>query len=182
MANPNQDARSNRGRYNRTPEAVARDAEAARLYYDEQLTYREIADRFGWKQHTSALHAVNRALRDVAEPTTAIRDRRDRELQFLWDAAMEIYNRRHILVSHGQVARMDGEPIEDDGPRLQALEQLRKVNVEWRKLHGSDAAVKADVTVHEVTQQDLELQEMLREAKARTEAQEQQILNGGTEA
>ncbi|WP_435279323.1 hypothetical protein [Streptomyces sp. 1222.5] len=174
-------ARDKMGRYHRTPEAIARDAEAAHLYFEVRLSYRQIAEHFGWKNHTSALQAVNRALRDVAEPTKELRDRRDCELQFLWDAAMDIYNQRHIVVSHGQVAKMNGEPIEDHSPKLQALEQMRKINAEWRKLHGSDAAVKADVTVHEVTQQDLELQEMIREAKAHTQAEEQQILDGGTD-
>lgn len=175
IGNPNQDARNSKGRYTRTPEAVARDAEAARLFYDEGLTYRQIAAHFGWKQHTSALDAVNRALRDIAEPTKDVRDRRDRELQFLWDAAMEIYNRRHIVVSHGQVAKMDGEPIEDDGPRLQALDHMRKINAERRKLHGTDAAVKVDATVHEVTQQDIELAELIRETQAKNAAEEARI-------
>jgi hypothetical protein len=42
--------------------------------------------------------------------------------------------------------------------------------------------VKVDATVHEVTQKDLELQEMLREAKARVPLEEQQILDGGARA
>lgn len=175
IGNPNQGARNRMGRYTRTPEAVARDAEAARLYYEEGLSLQQIADHFGWKWHTSALDAVNRALRDVAEPTKAVRDRRERELQFLWDAAMEIYNKEHIVVSHGQVARLDGEPIPDHGPRLQALDQLRKINVELRKLHGSDAAVKVDATVTEVTQEDIELAELVREAQAKNAAEEARI-------
>lgn len=175
IGNPNQDARNRMGRYTRTPEAVARDAEAARLYYDEGLSLQQIADHFGWKWHTSALTAINRALRDVAEPTKGVRDRRERELQFLWDAAMEIYNKEHIVVSHGQVARLDGEPIPDHGPRLQALEQLRKINVELRKLHGSDAAVKIDATVTEVTQEDIELAELVREAQAKNAVEEARI-------
>ena len=148
--NPNQQARNARGRYHRTPEAVARDAEAARLYYEEKLTYREIAEHFGWKYHTSALDAVNRALRDAAEPAKGIRERRERELQFLWDAAMDIFNNHHVVVSNGRVVELDGEPIQDDGPRLQAVEQLRKINESWRKLDGTDAPSRVSVEAEQL--------------------------------
>lgn len=182
MANPDQTARNGSGRYHRTPESIARDTEVARLYYEEHLTFQKIAERMGWKDKSSAMRAVNRVMQEAGEPAKELRDRRDREIQFLWDAAMEIYERTHITVSHGHVVEVDGVPLEDDGPRLQAIEQLRKLNVEWRRLHGTDAAVKVDATIHEVTQQDLELQEMVREAKARVAAEEQQIRNGGADA
>lgn len=148
--NPHQDARNSKGRYTRTPEAVARDVEAARLYYDEGLTYRQIAAHFGWKQHTSALDAVNRALRDAAQPAKGFRDRRDRELQFLWDAAMEIFNNHHVVVSNGRIIELDGTPLQDDGPRLQALEQLRKINESRRKLDGTDAPSRVSVEAEQL--------------------------------
>jgi hypothetical protein len=46
---------------------------------------------------------------------------------------------------------------------------------------GYNQPVKVDATVHEVTQQDVELQALVREAKARMWAEEQGILDGGTE-
>lgn len=144
MANPNQSARSKQGRYHRTPEAVARDAEAARLYYEEKLSYRQIAEHFGWKWHSSAMDAVARALRDVAEPTRGVRDRREAELQLLWDSAMEIFNNHHVVVSNGRVIELDGQPLPDDAPRLQALDQLRKINESWRKLDGTDRPAKVE--------------------------------------
>lgn len=179
MANPNQDARSGRGQYVRTPEAIARDTEAARLYFEEHLSYRQVAKEMGYKHHSSAMEAINRVMRTANQPAQELRDRRDRELQFLWDAAMEIFNKQHVVVSFGKVIERDGEPLEDNGPKLQALDQLRKINAEWRKLHGADQPVRLEATVHEVTQQDLELQEMLREAKASVDAEEQQIRDGG---
>lgn len=150
--NPHQHARNGKGRYIRTPESIARDAEAARLYYDEHLTYRQIADHMGWKDHTSALDAVNRAFRDIAQaqPTTGIRDRRDRELQFLWDAAMDIFNNHHVVVSNGRIIELDGQPLQDDGPRLQAIEQLRKINESWRKLDGTDAPSRVSVEAEQL--------------------------------
>lgn len=150
LGNPNQDARNRAGRYHRTPEAVARDAEAARLYYEEKLTYREIAKHFGWRDHTSAMNAVNRALRDVAAPARGARDQRDNELQFLWDSAMEILNNHHVVVSNGRVVELDGQPIRDDAPRLQAIEQLRKVNESRRKLDGDDAPSRVSVDAEQL--------------------------------
>lgn len=150
LGNPNQNARDRMGRYHRTPEAVARDAEAARLYYEEKLTYRQIAKHFGWRDHTSAMDAVNRALRDVAAPARGARDRRDNELQFLWDSAMEILNNHHVVVSNGQVVRIDGVPIPDDSPKLQAIEQLRKVNESRRKLDGTDAPSRVSVDAEQL--------------------------------
>jgi hypothetical protein len=175
MANPNQDARSGRGQYVRTPEAIARDTEAARLYFEEHLSYRQVAKQMGYKHHSSAMEAINRVMRTANQPAQELRDRRDRELQFLWDAAMEIFNKRHLVVSFGKVIERDGEPLEDEGPRLQALDKLLKINAEWRKLHGADAAVKVEATVHEVTQEDIELAALIREAQAKNAAEEARI-------
>jgi hypothetical protein len=74
--------------------------------------------------------------------------------------------------------------MEDDAPILQAIDRLVKIEdarnrnaIRRAKLTGIEAAVKVDATVHEVTQQDLELQEMLREAKARVASQEEALRN-----
>lgn len=150
MANPNQDARTHKtGRYVRTPETAARDAEAARLH-GEGWTYQEIADHFGWATKSSAYLAVERALRDVAAPAKGVRDRRDRELQLLWDSALEILNNHHVVVSNGKVIELDGQPLQDDGPRLQAIEQLRKVNESRRKLDGIDAPSRVSVEAEQL--------------------------------
>lgn len=143
--NPHQDARGNNtGRYVRSPENVARDAEAARLYGEEGLSYREIAKHFGWAHHSSAMTAVERGLRDAAAPAKGARERRERELQFLWESALEIFDNHHVVVSNGRVVELDGEPIPDDSPRLQALDQLRKINESWRRLDGTDRPAKVE--------------------------------------
>ncbi|MEV7389613.1 hypothetical protein [Streptomyces sp. NPDC091215] len=149
MANPNQDARSRQGRYVRTAETVARDAEAARLH-GEGWTYQEIADHFGWANKSSSHLAVERALRDVAAPAKGVRNRRERELQLLWDSALEILNNHHVVVSNGRIIELDGQPLQDDGPRLQAIEQLRKVNESWRKLDGIDAPSRVSVEAEQL--------------------------------
>lgn len=143
--NPNQDARGNiTARYVRSPETAARDAEAARLYGIEGLSYREIARHFGWSHHSSAMAAVERGLRDAAAPARGAREKRERELQFLWESAMEILDSEHVVVSNGRVVELNGEPIPDSSPRLQAIDQLRKINAEWRKLDGTDRPAKVE--------------------------------------
>lgn len=199
MANPNQDSRNSRnGRYIRTPETVERDARAADLRA-KALTYQQIADELGFADKKGAQRAVERAIEAVIrEPGEAVLhfelERLDAELRRLDGLevkARAVLNARHITVSNGRVIHHPdtGDPMEDDGPVLQAIDRLLKIedarrrNGERRaKLTGIEAALKVDATVHEVTQQDLELQEMLREAKARVEMQEQQLLDGGTEA
>lgn len=150
MANPNQDARDRvTGRYVRTPESAVRDAEAARLR-GEGWAYREIADHFGWTSQATAFEAVSRALRDLAAPAKGLRDRRANELELLWEAAMEILTNHHVVVSNGRVIELDGQPLQDDGPRLQAIDQLRKVNESFRKLDGVDAPSRVSVEAEQL--------------------------------
>lgn len=98
-----------------------------------------------------------------------------RRLDDLATKAYEIVDREHVTVSQGRV--FDGVP--DDGPVLQALdrlikieEQRRKISESLRKLFGADAPQQLEATITETTQQDVELQEMIREAKAKVAAEE----------
>ncbi|OOQ47304.1 hypothetical protein AFM16_31685 [Streptomyces antibioticus] len=136
---------------------------------------------------TSA-QAVNEALRAVRE--AAIREpgeelirieleRLDAQLlrlNGLEAKAREVLDARHIVVNNGKVIYNPATdaPMEDDTPVLQAIDRLVKIedarnrNAERRaKLTGIEAAVKVDATVHEVTQQDIALQEMVAEMRAR---------------
>lgn len=184
------------GRYLRNPETANRDAQAARLR-SQGHTYQQIADQLGFNHRREAQTAVDRAIADVIrEPAESVLhfelERLDSQLlrlAELEEAARKVLGTRHITVNNGHVIYQPGteEPIEDDGPVLQAIDRLVKIedarnrNAERRaKLTGVDAALKVDATVHEVTQKDLELQEMIRDAKARVWAEEQ-ALRGSAE-
>ncbi len=132
------------GRWVRTPESIARDAEAARLYGIEGLTYQEVADHLGYANKGTAFCAVQRGMRDAAAPAKEARDRREAELQLLWDEAMDILNAKHVVVSMGKVIEIDGAPLADSSPRLQAIDQLRKINESWRRLNGDDKPAKVE--------------------------------------
>lgn len=190
MPNPHQDARNGHGQYVRTTDTAERDADAARLR-TRGLTYDEIGLELGITKST-AQKACQRALADIvrepAEDLLKIElQRLDLQLVRLHQletAARGVLEARHITVNNGKVILHPDtdQPMEDDAPVLQAIDRLVKIeaarnqNSERRaKLLGLDAALKVDATVHEVTQQDIELQAMLREAKARVAAQEQAL-------
>lgn len=198
MANPNQNARSSyNGRYVRTPESAARTARAMDLRA-KGWTYQQIADELGYADRATANRAITDGLTAIVrEPGAAVLhfelERLDAELvrlDGLEANVRAVLDARHITVSNGRVIINPDtdEPMVDDGFVLQAVDRLLKIedarrrNGERRaKLTGIEAAVKIDQTVHEVTQRDLELDELLREAKAQMKAAEQQILDGGTD-
>jgi hypothetical protein len=95
-------------------------------------------------------------------------------LNELEERARLVLGRHHITVNNGRVIAVDGEPLQDDGPVLAAIDRLikiedarRKNNAEQRKLLGLDAPTKVEATVTETTQQDIELQEMVAEMRAK---------------
>jgi hypothetical protein len=99
--------------------------------------------------------------------------------------ARQVLTRHHITVNNGRVISVDGEPLLDDGPVLQAIDRLIKIedarrrnNESQRKLLGLDAPTKVDAQVTEVTQQDIELAELIRETQAKNAAEEAQIKGG----
>jgi len=51
-------------------------------------------------------------------------------------------------VSNGQVVKMEGQPLEDDGPVLSAIDTILKIESRRAKLLGLDAPVKTDLNVN----------------------------------
>lgn len=197
MTTPDDRAKDAQGRYTRTLTTAERDAQAADLRA-KGYTYQRIADELGYCDRGEAHHAVNRALASVVRESgkavlhfeLARLDAELGRLDALEEKVHKVLDARHITVNNGRVILHPdtNEPMEDDAPVLQAVDRLLKIeearrrNGERRaKLTGIEAAVKIDATVHEVTQQDLELQEMLREAKAAVNSQEQEIRRSGGE-
>lgn len=187
MANPNQGARSSQGRYVRTPELAERDAEAARLFA-HGYTDGMIAQMLGYPSLQAVQDGRKKILKEIQRPAgeevIAIElQKLDMELVRLDGyerAARTVLDRLHVTISHGKIVNTvnpdteQEEPLLDDGPVLQAIDRLVKIedarrrNAERRaKLLGLDAAVKVDATVHEVTQQDVAIQELVTEMRAK---------------
>ncbi len=147
---PNGGRNKTTGRWVRTPETVAKDAEAARLHGIEGRTYQEIADHLGYSNKGTAFAAVQRGMRDAAAPARDARARREAELQLLWEEAMAILNAEHVVVSMGKVMEINGQRVTDHGSRLQAVDQLRKINESLRRLNGDDAPQRVSVDAEQL--------------------------------
>lgn len=179
MPREDQDSRGGRGRYERTLAGAERDGRAAELRA-QGLTYSKIAEELGVDK-SSAIRAVRRAIKAAcAEPGRELIELEVARLEMITDEALAIIQRDHVTVSHGRIIKDDdGNPILDDGPKLAAIDRYVRARESFRKLLGLDAAIKVDAKVTEVTQQDLELQEMLAEARAAMHTEEQQIISDG---
>jgi hypothetical protein len=59
--------------------------------------------------------------------------------------ALEIIERNHVVVSHGQVVYgQDGQPLPDDGPRLQAIQTALRIRDQYQNLHGLKQPAKVE--------------------------------------
>jgi hypothetical protein len=95
-------------------------------------------------------------------------------LDYLECAAREVLERQHITVNNGRIISLDGAPLPDDGPVLAAIDRLIKIedarernSAALRRVFGIDAPAKAELQVTETTQQDIRLQELVAEMKAK---------------
>ena len=174
--NPHSD-RDSRNRYAQSPAAAEKHRRAVELRNEHGLTYQEIADELGYADKKSAWNAVWRQLRREAKaPAEAMiqaeterlllelerLDTEEDRLDALIAPVTKVLTTKHITVSNGRVILHPAteEPLEDDGPVLQAVdrltrlsaerraisEQRRRVSESLRKLLGLDAAQKVDVS------------------------------------
>ncbi|MEU9792893.1 helix-turn-helix domain-containing protein [Streptomyces sparsogenes] len=133
------------GKWIYTPEGAERDAEAARLRA-RGLSYRAIAAELGVDLHT-AHNAVKRALAAIVqEPAEDVRRMELERLDALYEAAMGVLEREHVTVSQGKIIYQGDEPLLDDGPVLQAIDRLLRIQERRAKLLGLDAATKTQVS------------------------------------
>jgi hypothetical protein len=160
--------RDGKGRFDRDPDTVKRDGEAAALRA-RSWTYRQIGEALGMST-SSAHEAVQRALADtLEEPAAAVRALELEKLDALERAVLVVLEREHVTVSQGRVVRRrtdeiekdkdgedkvdgDGNPVYvwedilDDSPVLAAVDRLLKVADRRAKLLGLDSATKIDVS------------------------------------
>lgn len=137
-------------------------------------SFKTIADKLGYKTASAACQDVGRALEQaVAEQTRSVEAYREEELQRL-DAllaeAWAILKRDHLTVSHGRIVYGDnGEPILDDGPTLQAIDRILKIQERRSKYLGLDAPTKVEaITIDSLDQAIAQLTAELEGTEART--------------
>lgn len=189
--------RARNGRLVRNPATINRDATAASLR-GRGWTYDQIAAELGFADRSAARKAVERAMRDtLTEPANEARQRELDRLDALHRKALDVLERQHVAISQGHVVRRRGEPVldehgvqvidaqgkpeyewhdvADDGPVLAAIAACLKIQERRSKLLGLDMPAKSHVTVERVDPRDLELTELLNEAKAKASAEEAQL-------
>lgn len=109
-----------------------------------------IAQELGYNSRGAACQDISRALEaHVAEQTRSVEAYREEELQrldLLLAEAWTVLKRAHVTVSHGRVIRDDetGEPLLDDGPVLQAIDRVLKIQERRAKFLGLDAPTKVE--------------------------------------
>ena len=138
--------RDGKNRFVRSMDNVRRDAEAAAYWAEHRCTYQEIADRFGYYDRSQAWRGIQSAKRDVALPAvTKLRQTEAEQLDALYLMALEIIERNHVVVSHGRVVcGDDGQPLQDDGPRLQAIQTALRIRDQYQALHGLKQPAKVE--------------------------------------
>lgn len=91
-------------------------------------------------------------------------------LDTLLTHAMEVLERRHVAYSHGKLMTDErGEAVTDSAPVLHAIKTVMGIMDRRSRYLGLDAPSKTEqtISVYKKDNADLELQEMLNEAKAR---------------
>jgi hypothetical protein len=133
------------GQFIRTMEQAEVDAEACRLR-SRRRSYQQIADELGLYDKAAAYRAVQRGLAAIPQEAAAEVLRLELEkLDQLEQAALEVLERQHVTVSHGQLVFHEGVPLVDDGPVLQAIAHILKIQERRAKLLGLDAPKRIEV-------------------------------------
>ncbi|MCX4703877.1 hypothetical protein [Streptomyces sp. NBC_01373] len=146
QGDPQRRDRNSMGRFTRTLASVRRDTAAVEYLADHPgTTYEELKERFGYAHRSDAKKGIERAKADVARPAvTRLIATESEELDALYTEAVAILQRNHVTVSHGKVITWrnpdtgEEEPLQDDGPKLQAIQVALRVRESYRKLHGLD--------------------------------------------
>ncbi len=141
--------RDGRGRFRRGVATAERDARALELA-SRSMSYRQIAAELGCDVHT-AYTAVQRGLAAIPAPAAAEYRRIELDkLDRLERHLLGVMEREHVSASHGRVVTLDGKPVLDDGPGVQAAVALLRVQDRRARLLGLDAPTLTRVQVEDV--------------------------------
>ena len=139
-------ARGGDGKFTRNIDTAERDAAAARMRADSR-TYADIAAQLGYASEGAAHDGVARALAAaVQEPATELRQLELDRLDRMYQAVLGVLEREHVTVSNGRIVRgEDDKAILDDGPVLNAVDRLLRIQERRAKLLGLDAPAKQEL-------------------------------------
>ncbi len=126
----------------------------------KRMTWQQVADECGYADRGAACKDISRFREETrAEAEESLAELRAVELDhldMLARAAIEVLERKHIVIQGGKVIRMiadgevaeegevTGDPLIDDGPTLAAIDRLAKLSESRRKLLGLDAPTQTE--------------------------------------
>ena len=164
---PEHTARDGSGHFVRTIEGAERDAECARLKA-QGWTYTRLAERYKVNKR-ACIEMVHRAFEAAGRDDRNLALAMERvKLDAMETAVLDVLARSHITVSNGRVVSINGEPILDDAPVLQAVAQWLKISERRSKLLGLDAPARQTVTVVTESVVDAEILRLEAELAARS--------------
>lgn len=140
--------RNAKGQFFRTLHKAERDAECARLYSEGGWTFRALAEHLGYSDHSAAIRGYQRAIREAVRDAgeQALRVTIDR-LEYLWEKAVEVLEKDHVVVSHGKVIEdVAGRPLIDSGPTLAAIREARATLERLSRIAGLEQPTKLDLS------------------------------------
>ncbi|MFD3827703.1 hypothetical protein [Streptomyces sp. NPDC058621] len=142
--------RDGHNRFTATVDAAEKRALAARLRA-KGWSYQRIAEEVGYESKGSAWNAVQQVLKEtVQEAGDELRTLEAERLDRMSEAAWAVLERQHVVVSNGRVVDLDGTPLPDDAPVLQAIDRLLRISESRRKLVGLDAPSKVSVEADQI--------------------------------
>ena len=157
--------RGGNGRFRKGVESYERDAEACKLYVAGK-TYAEIAEALGYGDKSHAHRAVQKILMETAkQPADEVRALLRARNEEIYAMARDIALKQHYAHGNGKLVYKDGEPLIDDGPKLNAMDRMQRALTELAKLAGAHAAVKFENLSLEAVQAEIaRLEQEVRES------------------
>jgi hypothetical protein len=157
-------------RQNRQAEAVT----AARMLElrtgPEKMTLAAIADEM-----ECSIFKVQRLLNKytpklLESDATKHREIEVQKLDLLEEKLWGLLDEEYYTVSSGQVVYMEtGDPVPDIDPVMKVIDRILRVSERRSKLLGLDKPVRVEATIHQVDSADMELAQMIREGRAKSD-------------
>ena len=140
--------RKSLAKFRKSLDVAERDARAARMYYAEKMTYREIAEALGYANETGAKRSADRGLRAIQvrgnETLIAeVRARIEENREFV--KGIRDNPPQRVSPTGAPVFGRDGEPVYDSQVQVTAAAELRKLDQQTIDLLGL-AAPRRTVT------------------------------------
>lgn len=116
--------------------------------------YETIAKELGYASRAAVAVDINRALeQSIAEQrvnSELLREQELLRLDQLWQEVWQVLKTEHYILHQGAVVVHGDAKLVDDGPVLQAIDRLLKIQDRRAKFLGLDSVIKHEVSIHEI--------------------------------